>query len=76
MLVNRLYDPKVDLLRADWSPFQQTEWVMPLLTELSNWREKLDDIERDIYLNSNDTDVVFIADFPGYVFNSCQYFIL
>ena len=65
MIQCRLYNPNVDLITAPWHPFKVTPWVMPLLTDLSNWRQKLDDIERDIYMNSNGTDVVFIADFPG-----------
>ena len=60
-----MYNPNVDLLRADWSPFQQTEWLMPLLTDLSEWRQKMLDIEEDIRLNHNDTDLMFLADFPG-----------
>ncbi|XP_043540937.1 vitamin K-dependent gamma-carboxylase-like [Chiloscyllium plagiosum] len=35
---------------------------MPLLVDLSPWRTKFDEIEKTL---DNQTDVVFIADFPG-----------
>ena len=65
VLYNRLYDPNVDLLRADWSPFHETAWVMPLLTELSGWREKYNEIMQVIYRDRNDTGAHFMADFAG-----------
>ncbi|XP_032834607.2 vitamin K-dependent gamma-carboxylase isoform X1 [Petromyzon marinus] len=58
----RLYDPRVDILRADWSPFRPTPWLLPLLVELSPWRRRLAEIEGRL---GNGTEVVFIADFPG-----------
>ena len=38
---------------------------MPLLSDLSEWRRRLDEIQQSVYTSTNDTDVVFIADFPG-----------
>lgn len=61
----RMFDPTVDLLTVEWSPFQQVPWIMPLLTELSDWREKLREIEEAVYGLSNETEIIFIADFPG-----------
>ncbi|XP_055518433.1 vitamin K-dependent gamma-carboxylase [Leucoraja erinacea] len=58
----RLFDPRVDVVRADWSPFRKTSWLMPLLVNLSPWRLKFEEIEKTL---DNQTDVVFIADFPG-----------
>ncbi|KAG8574611.1 hypothetical protein GDO81_009249 [Engystomops pustulosus] len=58
----RLYDPTVDIVKADWSPFHKTPWVKPLLVDLSPWRAKFQEIEDSL---DNQTDVVFIADFPG-----------
>ncbi|XP_021230711.1 vitamin K-dependent gamma-carboxylase, partial [Numida meleagris] len=58
----RLVDPRVDLVRAEWSPWHPTPWVLPLLLELSPWREKLQELESGL---DGHTDVVFIADFPG-----------
>lgn len=63
----RLLDPRIDLLTAEWHPFKQTSWLLPLLTDLSDWRGKLDEIEKTIYKESNTTEVVFIADYPGLV---------
>lgn len=60
----RMIDPHVDIVRAEWSPFRQPSWMMPLLTELSDWRQRLDQIQTSL---SDDADigVVFVADFPG-----------
>ena len=60
-----MFDPRVDMTTAPWQPFEDTPWLMPLLTHLSDWRTKLDEIEKNIYEGSNNTDVVFIADVPG-----------
>uniref|UniRef100_A0A8C5LZ46 Vitamin K-dependent gamma-carboxylase n=1 Tax=Leptobrachium leishanense TaxID=445787 RepID=A0A8C5LZ46_9ANUR len=58
----RLFDPTVDIVKADWSPFHKTTWLKPLLVDLSPWRTKFQEIENSL---DNETDVVFIADFPG-----------
>lgn len=49
-------------MKADWSPFRKTTWLKPLLVDLSPWRTKLQEIENSL---DNQTEVVFIADFPG-----------
>ena len=61
----RQFDPRVDILTAEWSPTKQVSWIFPLLTDLSNWRGKLEEIQKNIYNSTNETDVVFVADFPG-----------
>ncbi|XP_046860535.1 vitamin K-dependent gamma-carboxylase-like isoform X2 [Xenia sp. Carnegie-2017] len=61
----RLLDPRVDMVKAEWSPFKMSEWILPLMVELSPWRTKLDEIEKETVKSSNFTDVVFVADFPG-----------
>uniref|UniRef100_A0A8V5GYA5 Vitamin K-dependent gamma-carboxylase n=1 Tax=Melopsittacus undulatus TaxID=13146 RepID=A0A8V5GYA5_MELUD len=58
----RLVDPRVDVVRAPWSPWHRTPWVLPLLLELSPWRQRLQELESSL---DGNTDVVFIADFPG-----------
>ncbi|XP_062493656.1 vitamin K-dependent gamma-carboxylase [Pezoporus occidentalis] len=58
----RLVDPRVDVVRAPWSPWRRTPWVLPLLLELSPWRQRLQELESSL---DPHTDVVFIADFPG-----------
>ncbi|XP_054254557.1 vitamin K-dependent gamma-carboxylase [Indicator indicator] len=58
----RLVDPRVDLVRAPWSPWRPTPWVLPLLLELSPWRQRLQEMEKQL---DGHTDAVFIADFPG-----------
>ncbi len=64
-LIFRMFDPRVDILTAEWHPFRPVSWVQPLMVDLSDWRERLMQLEKDVYNQSNDTDVVFIADFPG-----------
>lgn len=58
----RIFDPRVDVVRADWSPFKPNPWLMPLLVDLSPWRTKFQEIEGSL---DNQTEIVFIADFPG-----------
>ncbi|KAM9455679.1 vitamin K-dependent gamma-carboxylase [Clarias gariepinus] len=58
----RIFDPRVDFVKADWSPFRANPWLMPLLVDLSPWRNKFEEIEGTL---DNQTEVVFIADFPG-----------
>ncbi|XP_026195617.1 vitamin K-dependent gamma-carboxylase [Anabas testudineus] len=58
----RIFDPRVDIVKADWSPFQPNPWLMPLLVDLSPWRTKFQEIEGSL---DNQTEIVFIADFPG-----------
>lgn len=58
-------DPTVDMTTANWSVFQQSQWVMPLLTELNDLRYVARTIQRDIYSKSDDMDVLFLCDFPG-----------
>jgi len=60
-----MIDPGVDLVTARWTAFDKVSWLMPLLSELSEWRRRLDEIQHGLYTSTNDTDVVFIADFPG-----------
>jgi hypothetical protein len=38
---------------------------MPLLTELSAWRQKLNQLERTVFDWSDSSRVAFVADFPG-----------
>uniref|UniRef100_A0A8C9SK90 Gamma-glutamyl carboxylase n=1 Tax=Scleropages formosus TaxID=113540 RepID=A0A8C9SK90_SCLFO len=58
----RIFDPRVDIVKAEWSPFRPNPWLMPLLVDLSPWRVKFSEIEGTL---DNQTEVVFIADFPG-----------
>ncbi|KAF3702100.1 Vitamin K-dependent gamma-carboxylase [Channa argus] len=58
----RIFDPRVDIVKADWSPFRPNPWLMPLLVDLSPWRTKFQEIEGTL---DNQTEIVFIADFPG-----------
>lgn len=60
--LGRIFDPRVDIVKADWSPFKPNPWLMPLLVDLSPWRTKFQEIEGTL---DNQTEIVFIADFPG-----------
>lgn len=61
----RVYDPRVDLLTAKWSPFETTDWSLPLLNELNHMRPILRSIADDVLAWNNYSDVMFVADFPG-----------
>eukprot|EP00794_Sanderia_malayensis_P015425 gene15425-16999_t len=61
----RLVDPNVDMVTADWSPVHHSQWIRPLLTGLTPWRERLREIEADAYKKNNFSEVTFVADFPG-----------
>uniref|UniRef100_A0A8C4QY37 HTTM-like domain-containing protein n=1 Tax=Eptatretus burgeri TaxID=7764 RepID=A0A8C4QY37_EPTBU len=58
----RLVDPRVDLVRAKWSPLRPTPWLLPLLAELSPWRQRLRELDAQL---SEGEEAVFLADFPG-----------
>lgn len=73
LLSNRIFDPRIDIVKADWSPFRPNSWLMPLLVDLSPWRTKFEEIEGSL---DNQTEVVFIADFPGTVFFCFCFFLL
>ncbi|KAJ8913553.1 hypothetical protein NQ315_017104 [Exocentrus adspersus] len=61
----RMYDPNYDLLQANWSPFKKVEWLMPVLSEYNHFRSTMNEISKEVYSWSNNSDVLFIADFPG-----------
>ncbi|KAM7355077.1 gamma-glutamyl carboxylase isoform 2-T2 [Cochliomyia hominivorax] len=61
----RVFDPRVDLLTAEWSPFKRTSWSLPLLNELNHLRPKLRTIANEVLAWNNYSDVIFVADFPG-----------
>lgn len=59
----RMFDPNVDMLLADWSPWKRATWIMPLLNDLTAYRSDI----RNVGRRSIDhmADVLFVADFPG-----------
>ncbi|XP_028048732.2 vitamin K-dependent gamma-carboxylase isoform X2 [Monomorium pharaonis] len=61
----RIFDPNVDMLTVDWHPFKPVSFLMPLLTQYSSYRYKMDEIQQHVFTWSNYTDVLFVADFPG-----------
>ncbi|EGI61953.1 PREDICTED: vitamin K-dependent gamma-carboxylase [Acromyrmex echinatior] len=61
----RIFNPNIDMLTVDWHPFKPVSFLMPLLTQYSSYRHKMDEIQQHVYTWSNYTDVLFVADFPG-----------
>ena len=62
----RIYDPSIDIVQADWSPFHKPNWVLPLLFDpKSEWQKRLISLEESIYKQNNQSIVVSLADFPG-----------
>lgn len=66
----RMFNPNVDILKADWSPFYDTKWIMPLLKEFTKMRTTITQITDDILSLNNYTDVLFIADFPTFILDN------
>lgn len=63
--VQRVYDPRVNILQAEWSPFSRPAWVLPLLVGLENWRPLIKENEERLYNSTDDSFATFVADFPG-----------
>lgn len=63
----RQIDPRIDLLSPDtkWSVFEETTWLLPLLTNLSDWRTRMMQIENDLASKDQNVLITFVADFPG-----------
>jgi len=57
----RVFNSSIDILKANWSPFNTAYWLLPLLTQYTNMRYYIDNITKTI---NNNTDVLFIADYP------------
>ncbi|XP_064457800.1 vitamin K-dependent gamma-carboxylase-like [Ornithodoros turicata] len=64
----RMYDPTVDILKASWSPFKEVSWVLPVLTNLNDWRFDFEKIMKEVTNDStlSNVNVEFVADFPGF----------
>lgn len=67
----RMFDAKVDILKASWSPFTRIPYLIPLLDEALHWRRTLAEIKEDVISWNNHSDVIFLADFPG-----CHFYLL
>lgn len=66
----RFFNPNIDLLRVNWSPFQKNTFVVPLLKEFTYLRPKLNKLTEEVLSWSNHTDVMFIADFPNFIMDN------
>ncbi|CRK95801.1 CLUMA_CG009257, isoform A [Clunio marinus] len=60
----RIYNPKVDLVKSYWNPFRKPSFTLPLLREYSHLRKEIMEISNDVYSWSNYTSLMFFADFP------------
>lgn len=60
----RMFDPSVDMLKVEWSPFKNVQWMKPLLRQFTPKRNEMQAITKDVLNWNNFTDVMFIADFP------------
>lgn len=62
----RVFDPRVDILLAPWSPWEKVPWIFPLLQEFSHWRRGvLQQISKDVANWTKSSNVIFVADYPG-----------
>ena len=59
----RMVDPRIDLAHYKWSVFEKPQFILPIISELSGWRSKLEELKQK---HKEDTlEATFIADFPG-----------
>ncbi|XP_055629743.1 vitamin K-dependent gamma-carboxylase isoform X2 [Toxorhynchites rutilus septentrionalis] len=63
--LQRIFNPEVDILTAKWSPFEPVQWLLPLLHEFTEMRTMIQSVTEDVHSWSNESDVLFVADFPG-----------
>lgn len=62
----RMFDPDMDMLSAEWHPFKPVPWQRPLLSELSDWRTRLAELKTKYSSEGiRHGDAAFFADFPG-----------
>ena len=61
----RVYDPRVNIVKAEWSAFKKPDWVLPVLSHLTQWRERMKSLEEGVSQENSANSVIFIADFPG-----------
>lgn len=66
----RIYDPTVDLVKSDWHPLRKPSFTLPLLREYSHLRKEIVEISSDVYSWNNYTDLMFVADFPGFTMDN------
>ncbi|XP_055532177.1 vitamin K-dependent gamma-carboxylase [Wyeomyia smithii] len=68
--LQRIFNPEVNVLEVKWSPFEPVHWLLPLLHELTEMRAMITTMSEDVYSWNNDSDVLFVADFPGFVLHN------
>lgn len=66
----RMFDPTVDMLKVDWSPFRKVPWMKPLLRQFTSKRTEMQEIAKNVLSWNNFSDVMFVADFPGQIVES------
>lgn len=62
----RIFDPYVDILTAPWSPWQPTNWVLPIISSLLPKRSQVQKLSKLINYDNKASDVMFFGDFPGF----------
>ena len=63
-MFSRQFDPNADILAAEWHPLKPVSYLKPLLIDLSDWRNQISEMAKQVY-EADNTGVAFIADFPG-----------
>lgn len=63
--VQRIFNPTIDLLTANWSPLEKPSFVLPLIDDFVDWRFKLRQVEDQVISKGDNSTIVFMADFPG-----------
>ena len=71
----RIFDPNVDLISAEWSPFRMADWIIPIYPQSNYWRQRLSN-DFDIFdtvikeNQKNGSLTLFLADRPGELFQT------
>ena len=63
----RQFDSNVDILKARWNPFENTQWIVPLMEDFTILREKIKEITHMISAkyDPNHYNLTFVADLKG-----------
>ena len=60
-----MFDPRVDLSRAEWSPFERPSWIFELQHDFDHLRPIIMTAASSQARSMNATYADFLLDFPG-----------
>lgn len=71
----QMYDSNIDLVKASWSPFQYTKWIIPIYDDSDYWRQRLqyhfETFDQLVEENQRTGSMaLFLANRPGVIFQN------